>query len=68
MLRFLAARFFYTDPVNTVIVIMTVFMTEAIGFTRGEANIVLLLLTVAAVARELRLGRARRADRAASGR
>lgn len=49
MLRFLAARFFYTDPVNTVIVIMTVFMTEAIGFTRGEANIVLLLLTVAAV-------------------
>ena len=49
MLRFLVARFFYTDPVNTVIVIMTVFMTEAIGFTRGEANIVLLLLTVAAV-------------------
>jgi UMF1 family MFS transporter len=49
MLRFLTARFFYTDPVNTVIVIMTVFMTEAIGFTRGEANVVLLLLTVAAV-------------------
>jgi UMF1 family MFS transporter len=49
MLRFLVARFFYTDPVNTVIVIMTVFATEAIGFTRGEANLVLLALTVAAV-------------------
>lgn len=49
MLRFLVARFFYTDPVNTVIVIMTVFATEAIGFTRGEANYVLLGLTVAAV-------------------
>jgi UMF1 family MFS transporter len=49
MLRFLVARFFYTDPVNTVIVIMSVFATEAIGFTRGEANLVLLALTVAAV-------------------
>ena len=49
MLRFLVARFFYTDPVNTVIVIMAVFATEAIGFTRGEANLVLLALTVAAV-------------------
>ena len=49
MLRFLVARFFYTDPVNTVIVIMSVFATEAIGFTRGEANYVLLGLTVAAV-------------------
>lgn len=49
MLRFLVARLFYTDPVNTVIVIMAVFATEAIGFTRGEANIVLLALTVAAV-------------------
>jgi UMF1 family MFS transporter len=35
--------------VNTVIVIMSVFATEAIGFTRGEANYVLLGLTVAAV-------------------
>ena len=49
LLRFLAARFFYTDPVNTVIVVMAVFATEAIGFTKGEANMVLLALTIAAV-------------------
>jgi UMF1 family MFS transporter len=47
--RFLVGRFFYTDPVNTVIVIMSTFAVNAIGFTKGEANLVLLGLTVAAV-------------------
>jgi UMF1 family MFS transporter len=47
--RFLVARFFYTDPVNTVIVIMSVFAVEAIGLTKTQANLVLLGLTVAAV-------------------
>lgn len=47
--RFLVGRFFYTDPVNTVIVVMAVFAVEAVGFTKGEANMVLLALTVAAV-------------------
>ena len=50
LLRFLVARFFYTDPVNTVIVVMSVFATEAIGLTKTQANLVLLGLTVAAVA------------------
>jgi len=49
LLRFLVARFFYTDPVNTVIVVMAVFATEAIGLSKGQANLVLLLLTVVAV-------------------
>ncbi|HEX4897835.1 MAG TPA: MFS transporter, partial [Candidatus Limnocylindrales bacterium] len=47
--RFLVARFFYTDPVNTVIVVMAVFATEAIGLTKGQANLVLILLTVVAI-------------------
>jgi MFS transporter, UMF1 family len=47
--RFLVARFFYTDPVNTVIVVMSTFAVNAIGFTEREANLVLLALTVAAV-------------------
>jgi MFS transporter, UMF1 family len=47
--RFLLGRFFYTDPVNTVIVIMSVFAVEAIGLTKSQANLVLLLLTVVAV-------------------
>jgi UMF1 family MFS transporter len=47
--RFLVARFFYTDPVNTVIVIMSVFAVEAIGLSKAQANMVLLLLTVVAV-------------------
>ena len=49
LLRFLVARFFYTDPVNTVIVVMSVFAVKAIGLTEKEANLVLLGLTVAAV-------------------
>jgi UMF1 family MFS transporter len=47
--RFLVGRFFYTDPVNTVIVVMSVFATQAIGMTASQANLVLLSLTVAAV-------------------
>ena len=34
---------------NTVIVVMAVFATEAIGLTKGEANMVLILLTVVAI-------------------
>lgn len=49
LLRFLVARFFYTDPVNTVIVVMSVFAVEAIGLSKAEANLVLLVLAVAAV-------------------
>jgi len=49
LLRFLLARFFYTDPVNTVIVVMSVFATQAIGISQSMANVVLLILTVVAV-------------------
>ena len=50
LLRFLVGRFFYTDPVNTVIVVMSVFATQAIGVSQSAANVVLLILTVVAVA------------------
>ena len=49
LLRFLIGRFFYTDPVNTAIAIMSAFATQAIGFTSSEALSILLLLTVVAV-------------------
>jgi MFS transporter, UMF1 family len=49
LLRFLVSRFFYTDPVNTVIVVMSVFATQAIGISQSMANVVLLILTVVAV-------------------
>ena len=47
--RFLAARFFYTDALNTSVTIMTVFAVEAVGFSQREANIVLLGLTLSAI-------------------
>ncbi len=56
--RFLVGRLFYTDPINTAIVIMAVFATQAIGMTKGEANLVLLLLTVVAVIASFLWGRA----------
>ncbi len=58
LLRFLVGRFFYTDPVNTAIVIMAVFSTEAIGLSKAGANLMLLLLTVVAVIASFLWGRA----------
>jgi UMF1 family MFS transporter len=47
--RFLVGRFFYSDAVNTVIVVMTVVAVQAVGLTAAQANLVLLSLTVVAI-------------------
>ena len=49
LLRFLVARFFYSDAVNTIIVVMTIVTTKAKGLSDSQALIVLLSLTVAAI-------------------
>ena len=49
LLRFIVARFFYSDPVNTAIAVMSAFAVHAVGFTEGQALQVLLILTVVAV-------------------
>jgi UMF1 family MFS transporter len=49
LLRFIIARFFYSDPVNTAIAVMSAFAVHAVGFTEGQALQVLLVLTVVAV-------------------
>ena len=49
LLRFVVARLFYTDPINTVIAVMSLFTINAIGFTEGEARLVLVGLTMVAV-------------------
>ena len=49
LLRFIVARFFYSDPVNTAIAVMSSFAVYAVGFTEGQALQVLLVLTVVAV-------------------
>ena len=48
--RFLLGRFFYSDAVNTVIVVMSVVAVEAVGLTARDANLVLLGLTLVAIA------------------
>ena len=48
--RFLVGRFFYSDAVNTVIVVMSVVTTEALGVSDATANVILLGLTVVAIA------------------
>jgi len=47
--RFLLGRFFYSDAVNTVIVVMSVVTVHAMGMSPKIANVVLLGLTVVAV-------------------
>ena len=47
--RFLVARFFYSDAVNTIIVVMSIVTTKAKGLSDSMALVVLLSLTVAAI-------------------
>jgi UMF1 family MFS transporter len=49
LLRFLVGRFFYSDAVNTIIVVMSVVTVKAMGLSEANANLVLLGLTVVAV-------------------
>ena len=55
--RFLLGRFFYSDAVNTIIVVMTVVTVYAKGLTESTAQIVLLGLTVVAVVASFGWGR-----------
>ena len=47
--RFLIGRFFYSDAVNTVIVVMSVVIVHAMGLTDADANLILLSLTLVAI-------------------
>jgi UMF1 family MFS transporter len=47
--RFLLGRFFYSDAVNTVIVVMSVVAVKAVGLSVSITTLVLLGLTVVAV-------------------
>jgi UMF1 family MFS transporter len=47
--RFLVGRFFYSDAVNTIIVVMALVATEAMGLTPTVANLILLSLAIVAV-------------------
>jgi len=49
LLRFLVGRFFYSDAVNTIIVVMTIVAVRAVGLSDTEAILVLLALTVVAI-------------------
>ncbi len=49
LLRFLVGRFFYSDAVNTIIVVMTVVTVKAKGLSDQMALVVLLGLTVVAI-------------------
>jgi MFS transporter, UMF1 family len=55
--RFLLARFFYTDALNTSVTIMTVFSVQAVGFTEDESVYVLLGLTLSAIVSSFIWGR-----------
>ncbi len=48
--RFLIGRFFYSDAVNTVIVVMSVVVVKTMGMSEATANLILLMLTFVAVA------------------
>ncbi len=49
LLRFLVGRLFYTDPVNTIIVFMGIYVTNEVGFTESEAQVLMLVAIAAAV-------------------
>jgi MFS transporter, UMF1 family len=47
--RFLVGRFFYSDAVNTVIVVMSIVTVEVLGVSAATANVILLGLTFVAI-------------------
>ncbi|MDH4142193.1 MAG: MFS transporter [Chloroflexota bacterium] len=47
--RFLVGRFFYSDAVNTLIVVMSVIAVRAMGLTESEFLMLSLMLTVIAI-------------------
>ncbi|MDO8484389.1 MAG: MFS transporter, partial [Candidatus Limnocylindrales bacterium] len=47
--RFLVGRFFYSDAVNTVIVVMSVVTVKVLGVSEALANVILLSLTLVAI-------------------
>ncbi len=47
--RFLLGRFFYSDAVNTLIVVMSVVAVKAVGLTQGQWLITSVVLTVVAI-------------------
>ncbi len=50
LLRFLIGHFFYTDAVNTVILFMSVYVVNEVGFSEGAAQVFLLFaITMAAL-------------------
>ena len=55
--RFLLGRFFYTDAVNTLIVVMSVVAVRAMGMTPGEFLLLSLMLTVVAIGASFGWGR-----------
>jgi UMF1 family MFS transporter len=48
--RFLIGRAFYTDAANTLIVFMGIYVTNEIGFTEAQTNILIMTSIAAAVA------------------
>jgi UMF1 family MFS transporter len=57
LLRFLVGRFFYSDAVNTIIVVMTIVATDAMGLSEMNALLVLLGLAIVAVVASFGWGR-----------
>lgn len=49
LLRFLIGRLFYTDPVNTIIIFMGIYVTNEVGFTEDEAQLLMLTAISSAV-------------------
>lgn len=55
--RFLASHFLYADAANTAIAVMGIYATREMGFSEGQAQIVLLVGILGAISGALLLGR-----------
>jgi len=55
--RFLVGRFFYSDAVNTIIIVMSVVAVRVVGLTKQQYLMVTVLLTVVAITASFGWGR-----------
>ena len=56
LLRFVGARFLYVDAINTMLIVMAIYVTEVLGFNSSQVRLLLITSTTFAVAGSLFFG------------
>ena len=57
LLRFVGARFLYVDAINTMLIVMAIYVTEVLGFNSSQVRLLFITSTTFAIVGSLLYGR-----------